>query len=237
MLSLEEDLLLTLGMDIDYKGIKIKQHLIEDIVKMGIANYYSNCFPFIISMEALGVEIEGINTFDLFWLLAQEEVEGRKMLLTLTDGLLFFLDIDINTSIADFEKHEIKLNENVILTRDNFEELAEKIRAVTKTTKMKKNKKKVAPSKVVNSYLKARDKYIEKNKKENEGLIKPIKDSIMFLIHCSDTIDYKTVLKLTMCQLMNSAEMYRKKESFKINIQAHYAGQKISKKDLEHWSS
>ena len=58
---------------------------------------------------------------------------------------------------------------------------------------------------------------------------------IIYLIHIQESMNYDSVINLTLFQATTSFNILNKKEKYKINLEAHFAGAKIKSKDLVHW--
>lgn len=247
------------GLPLSFENRFIDQVKLADIINIGVENYYNKCFPFLISLEFLGIDSDQGKDFDLFWVI-KEKVLGEKYLMeSLVEGLVFFFKTEniklnpdlmeiiiydeentkviekINGKVVEVNK-TIHVNETVI-NRDNFNLLTKKIMSITKTERLKGEKKENKNlSEKAKRYYELRQKYEKANKKE-ENLTKFIYDMVDFLVHYQDTLNYKNVLELTMYQATNSLNKYNRKETFKINLNSYFAGAKVSKKELKHWAS
>lgn len=261
MSSDDDKIRLLSGLPIKFENRFIKQYSLKEIIELGIDDYYDKCFPFIMSLEFFGIENNSVKNFDIFWAL-QEKVLDKYLLEHLFEGLMFFFNTNkIKLNIAEMkaviydefivddefiqanEGVETYTNENgdkvihineTIIDRNNFDKLSEKIRAITKTEKLKKQKEERPVNKHIEKLRANRKKFNNvKDVDASEGLC----TIISYLVHFQEVLDYEKVLKLTMYQAKTSFDIFNKKDKFNINLNSYFAGAKINKKDLEHWAS
>lgn len=240
-----ETIRLLFGLPLCFENRQIEQVRLVDVVEVGVEAYYDKCFPFLISLDFLGIDSDKGKNFDLFWVI-KEKVGEKYLMQSLVEGLSFFFkteNIKLNTDLMEIiiydeeiiNKKAIHTNETII-NRDNFDLLSKKIMSITQTEKLKVEKRENSNlSEKAKRYYELKQKYEKSNKKDN--LTKFIYDMVNFLVHYQDTLSYESVSNLTMYQATNSYKKYNKKETFKINLSSYFAGAKVSKKDLKHWAS
>lgn len=221
------------GLPLYFFKQEIRQYKIKDIIDFGIKEYYDLCFPFLLTVEYFGISDSELKIFDIFWTV-KDKINDKYLLEILIEGLSYFLNTD-NIQI-EIEKKVIKINEKLEVDRNNFEILSEKIRLISSTDLLKvtNNIKEEISNERAKKYLKAREEYNMK-KNETESLIKNIYDTISYLVHNQSDLSYETIMSLTMFQVKYSFNILNKKETYKTNLNAHFAGAKLKKKDLKHW--
>lgn len=126
-----EGLILT-NKSIPFKGLKIRDIKIEDILDMGEDEFYQKILPFCLSLETLGIETDkDIKVFDI--LLARFD-----FLKLVKESLSYIFNIDIEniTTVENGVNYPKLMVKDVEINRLDFEDLCEIVQLITRTKKM-----------------------------------------------------------------------------------------------------
>lgn len=225
---------LFMGRDIIFYSEKIKQPTIGEIIDLGWSKFFNEiCLPYMINFEYVGIDENyikdnKIKIFDLFWL--PNKIGEKTLLQILIESLVFIFKTE-NISV-DTKEMSITIND-LVINRDNFEELASYCRDIFKVQPYKKEEKEEVK---VPEHLRQRyEKYKihQQNNKKDSSL--EILKSMNYIVHYQYSLDYKSMLNLTIFQFFNTQDSYVGKEYYENNLQSVFAGADAKKIDLTHW--
>lgn len=225
---------LFMGRDIIFYSERIKQPTMREIIDLGWNKFFNEiCLPYMINFEYVGIDetyIENykIKIFDLFWL--PNKIGERTLLEILTESLSFVFgvkDISVNN-----KEMTITIND-LVINRDNFEELASYCRDIFKVKPYKKEEKE--EMKVPEHIRKRYERYKKHQEKNKQDGSLEILRSMNYIVHNQFSLDYESLLNLTIFQFFNTQETYVVREYYDNNLKSVFAGADSKKIDLTHW--
>ncbi|EJT5937342.1 hypothetical protein N2W52_002117 [Clostridium perfringens] len=230
---------LIMGYPVTLEGLgTIYQPTIKDILLNKKYQFY--LFPFIYNIEILSKELKdkGITEYDLFFLLDEEGNEivrsldnKESMLEVLIKALTFFYrtkDIVLN-----FEKQTIKINDDVVITRHNFDLLSKAILKICCKEKMKPEEKKTFKSERQRAIYEKIEKHRERHRKKNELTIA---DIINYLMNNSiNCYRPREIDELTYFQLLHNFENIVQIEQYKEGLAVMVSPKFEMKEELVHY--
>ncbi len=203
-------------------------------------NYQLVNLIFSTDIEMVGIENRELyKNFDVFFFKDVDgnyvyQYEGISMIDILIDILKFYLKKE---DIFLYQKKDmipiVVLDDNHVLYRDNFDELAKVMLLINHTEKASIEK----PPKLKNEKHKDIWEKLKKGRERQAEKRGGIETIINEVIHCGRSyISYKEIVQMTMYQLFNSYESIMKIDRFYTNFKQYLVGVSPDKLDLTHWS-
>ena len=230
---------LIMGYPVVVEGLgTIYQPTIKDIILNKQYQFY--LFPFIYNIEILSKDLKdkGINEYDLFFLLDEEGNEivrsldgNESMLEVLVKALAFFYrtkDITLN-----FNEQTIKINDDIFVTRHNFDLLSKVILKICCKEKMKPEEKKNFKSERQRLIYEKIEKHRERHRKKNELTMADIMNYLMNnSINCYRA---REIDELTYFQLLHNFENIVQIEQYQEGLACMVSPKFEMKEELVHY--
>lgn len=234
MLKTFNDIVYLQTLDSDFGKIHIPK--IKDILDMGELEYNEILLPFCTHLDMFNIKDEykdSTKLLDLFFIIESSVVDsGKTYLQLIEDGLKLFFKTDLVQVSSEFMS--ILLNENIVINRDNFEDLADLIRLVSIKDKIQKEEE---PTHLSESDLITWRKIQKAKAKREKREQLSIKDALDIVLHSKNlNYTYETILDVTFVQLMNSYKIIMNIENFEFTKSFLTMGVNPKDMDLTHWS-
>lgn len=170
--------------------------------------------------------------FDLFYFPGFEFAPDKPFLALLKESLAFFFREQI---YSDRERQELRIGNQGILHRDNFDALADHILEIGNMRRLEKD----SPPPFANErHEDIYTKIMAGRRKRAELNSPPLLALANIVMHGGRSfISYEAIQSFTINQLINSYNAILNIDAFTIQFQQSLVASDISKLDLEHWSS
>ena len=254
-----DNLQLRFNKEIEINKFKIKSPTVRDIVDIGEEKYRKYLIPFTTSKEILNYDdeiLKDIKDFDLFFIKTSEgkyvlEYEEMPFISILLDSLEFYFkekallltgkDLKYG-GIVDFGYPDdvlsniffILIENNGIIDRDNFDDIADMILKINYAKKMKVDKppefKNERQRDIYNKIMEGRRRKAEKESETFADMI----DVVQF--GGKSFVRFDEIEKFTVQQLIHSYITILSIDNFNINFGQYQAGVDPKDLDLDHWT-
>lgn len=244
---------------IDVKGLKIKSPTIEDIVEIGEDTFKKYLIPFTITTDILVLDEDmkqEFKTFDLFFIKDGDDYylkhNDETFVEILINSLKFYFQEEVSIMTAkDFKYanimdlgypdnileniYYILIENNGIIDRDNFDEVADMILKINYAKKIEiEPEPEFQNDRQRDIYNKIMEGRRRKAEKESQTLGEMI-DVVQF--GGKSFVSYKEIKDFTIQQLIHAYMTILSIDNFQINFGQYQAGADPQKLDLEHWVS
>lgn len=171
-----------------------------------------------------------------FFITMSYQMKRVEMINSLIDSLKFLYQTD-NVNLGS---KNITIDNHIVIDDSNFDTLTNVILEMFKIDKSKidfKSKEEDLYAGLSEEMIIAKKKYLERvgKSKKKEGI--SFVDIVNIIIHSNNTIDYNSVLNMTIFQIKNTFEIINAKESYEFNKLVRISPKfDTSKEKHEHWT-
>lgn len=242
MNSIDLELKLLAGMDIQGEHFKLKPVKLGKIIEMGYTVYQYYLHILSMKPEDLSKKVKlGDNVYSLI----MERSENMQLAPLLINAFIFFLQEDrftLNDNLSITFGDTAKPLECVTIGKDNFEDFVEIVKYQNCLKSIDEKDKEDEQKKVTDSRVakmmkrlkKAKEVVDEVKKKQNKGADITIASMISAVTAKSNTVSKFNFCDLTVYQLYDEYKRLQKISGYDVSILALVNGAKI---DLDDWSS